>query len=234
MLISVVLPCLNESETLASCIESARRAIKRMGVKGEVIVADNGSKDGSPQVASMMGAKVVIQPKRGYGNACRAGMDAAKGKFILIADSDGTYDLEEIWKLVEILKKGYDLVLGSRLRGQMEKGAMPPLHRYVGTPVLNVLMRLLFGVRVSDSQSGMRGIRREAYRKLNLKAEGMEFASEMLVKAAMIGMRIGEVPISYRRRESGESKLRTFRDGWRHLRFILHTKLGGTRCEGKS
>lgn len=221
VLVSVVLPCLNESRTLASCIESAQRAIKRMGVKGEVIVADNGSHDGSPQIASMMGAKVVVQSKRGYGNACRAGMDAAKGKFILLADSDGTYDLGEIWKLVEMLQRGYDLVLGSRLRGQIEKGAMPFLHRYVGTPVLNVLMRLLFGVRVSDSQSGMRGVRREAYRRLDLKGEGMEFASEMLIKAAMMGMRIGEVPISYRRREGGESKLRTFRDGWRHLRFML-------------
>ena len=229
MLVSVVLPCLNESRTLAGCIESAQRAIKRMGVKGEVIVADNGSHDGSSQIASMMGAKVVIQPKGGYGNACRAGMDVAKGKFILLADSDGTYDLEEIWKLVEILKKGYDLVLGSRLRGQMEKGSMPFLHRYVGTPALNVLMRLLFGVKVSDSQSGMRGIRREAYRRLSLSAEGMEFASEMLIKAVVMGMRIGEVPIRYRRREGGESKLRTFRDGWRHLRLMVNWWFKGYR-----
>ncbi|MCD6506210.1 glycosyltransferase family 2 protein [Candidatus Poribacteria bacterium] len=218
------MPCLNESATIGACITKARMALKEMKAQGEIIVADNGSTDGSVRIAESLGAIVVHQPKRGYGNACRAGMDAAKGKFILIADSDGTYDLGEMWKLVEMLRRGYDIVLGSRLRGEMERGSMPLLHRYLGTPFLNVLMRLLFGVKVSDSQSGMRGIRREAYRRLDLKAEGMEFASEMLIKAAVMGMRIGEVPISYMRR-GGESKLRTFRDGWRHLRLILGYRL---------
>ena len=222
MRISVVMPSLNEAKTLPRCIQTALTEIKRMGVSGEVIVADNGSTDGSPKIASMLGARVMIQPRRGYGNACRTGLDAAKGKFILLVDSDGTYDLGEMWKLVEMLRRGYDIVLGSRLRGEMERGSMPLLHRYLGTPFLNVLMRLLFGVKVSDSQSGMRGIRREAYRRLDLKAEGMEFASEMLIKAAVMGMRIGEVPIRYYPREEGSSsKLRTFRDGWRHLRAIM-------------
>ena len=219
--VSVVMPCLNEEQTVGECIQKAQKAFVELGVPGEVIVADNGSTDRSVEVAKSLGARVVHQPERGYGNAYLAGLAAARGRFIVMGDSDNTYDFSELPRFVELLGQGqYDLVIGSRLRGDVRAGAMPFLHRYVGTPVLSAILNLFFGVRVSDTQSGMRGLTREAYQRLRLRASGMEFASEMIVQAARNHLRIAEIPITYYPRQ-GESKLRTFRDGWRHLRFLL-------------
>jgi glycosyltransferase involved in cell wall biosynthesis len=219
--VSVVMPCLNEERTLTACITKAQAALLKLGVSGEVVVADNGSTDRSVEIAEALGARVVHQPDRGYGSAYQAGLAAARGRFIIIADSDNTYDFGELPRFVEVLQEGRcDLVIGSRLRGSIQPGAMPFLHRYVGTPILTALINVMFGIRISDSQSGMRGLTREAYGRLNLRTTGMEFASEMIVRAAQLHLRIADIPISYYPRE-GDSKLRTLQDGWRHLRFLL-------------
>jgi glycosyltransferase involved in cell wall biosynthesis len=219
--VSVVMPCLNEERTLTACITKAQAALLQLGVSGEVVVADNGSTDRSVEIAEALGARVVHQPDRGYGSAYQAGLAAARGRFIIIADSDNTYDFGELPRFVELLQQGRcDLVIGSRLRGNIQPGAMPFLHRYVGTPILTALINLMFGIRISDSQSGMRGLTREAYERLNLRTTGMEFASEMIVRAAQGHLRIADIPISYHPRE-GDSKLRTLQDGWRHLRYLL-------------
>jgi len=219
--VSVVMPCLNEEQTVGECVRKAQKALLDLGVTGEVIVADNGSTDRSVEIAESLGARVVHQPEPGYGNAYLAGLAAARGRYIVMGDSDNTYDFAELPRFVELLRQGrHDLVIGSRLRGTVKAGAMPFLHRYVGTPVLTALLNLFVGVQISDTQSGMRGLTREAYRRLRLKTSGMEFASEMIVRAARERLRIAEIPITYYPRQ-GESKLRTFRDGWRHLRFLL-------------
>ena len=221
--VSVVMPCLNEAQTVGVCVQKARRAIKQLGISGEVVVADNGSTDGSPSIAEREGARVVHQPIRGYGAAYQAGINAAQGKFILIGDSDDTYDFGEIYRFLQPLREGYDLVMGSRLKGEIHPGAMPWLHRYIGVPVLTGILNLLFKSGVSDAHCGMRAFTRDAYEKLGLQTTGMEFASEMVIKAAKAGLQMTEVPITYFPRQ-GKSKLHSFRDGWRHLRFMLQCR----------
>ena len=218
--VSVVMPCLNEEATVGTCIDLARRGLERAGLSGEIIVADNGSTDGSTGVAQSRGARVVGVSPRGYGHAYRGGIAEASGRVIVIGDSDGTYDFSKLGDLVRPLKDGAELVLGSRLRGSIERGAMPWLHRYVGNPFLSTLLNRFYRTRISDTHSGFRAFTRDAYDRLGLRSGGMEFASEMLIVAAQMGMRVVEVPISYQPR-AGESKLRSFRDGWRHLRLLL-------------
>lgn len=218
--ISVVLPCLNEESAIGGVIEEAWIGIRSTGLEGEVIVVDNGSTDDSVRIAESRGTRVIHEARRGYGSAYLAGLAEARGEFITMADSDGTYDLTKIKPLIELMEKGSDLVLGSRFRGKIQRGAMPWAHRWIGNPVLTALLNLLFGVRVSDAHCGLRCIRRSTLPVLNLQAIGMEFASEMILKAQRRGLKIDEVPIEYRLR-SGESKLSTLRDGWRHLRLML-------------
>jgi len=218
--VSVVIPCLNESETIATCIIKARRSMERAGLHGEVVVADNGSMDGSPEIAATAGARVVHETRKGYGSAYLAGFAAARGRFIVMGDGDDTYDFDEVDRFVEPLMDGADMVMGSRLRGTIHKGAMPPLHRYVGNPVLTGILNLFYRSGVSDAHCGMRAFRRDALRSLDLRTSGMEFASEMVIRASKAGLKIDEIPIEYHPRR-GESKLSTWSDGWRHLRFLL-------------
>jgi glycosyltransferase involved in cell wall biosynthesis len=220
IVISVVMPCLNEEATIGPCVTKALEGIRRTGLPGEVIVSDNGSTDRSVEIATELGARVIHQPKRGYGNAYRAGFEAARGKYILMGDSDDTYDFTELGQLIEKLREGNEYVLGSRFMGTILPGAMPWLHQYIGNPVLTGLLNLMFGLKSSDAHSGMRAFTRDAYSRMRLKTTGMEFASEMVINAARAKLKVAEVPITYYPRE-GESKLRSFRDGWRHLRFML-------------
>lgn len=220
--LSVVLPCLNEAETLESCVRKAQSSIARMGISGEVIVADNGSTDGSQEIARRVGARVIDIPLRGYGAALQGGIEAARGRFMVMADADDSYDLAELEPFVAKLREGFDLVMGNRFEGGIAPGAMPPLHRYLGNPVLTALGRLFFRSPIRDFHCGMRGFRREAIRGLELRTTGMEFASEMVAKAALQGLRVTEVPTPLAR--DGRSRpphLRSWRDGWRHLRFLL-------------
>jgi glycosyltransferase involved in cell wall biosynthesis len=214
------MPCLNEAASVAQCVTKARRALERAGLEGEVVVADNGSTDGSAELAEGAGARVVRAPKRGYGAAYLAGLDAARGRWIVMGDADGTYDFDDAPAFVAKLKEGNDLVVGSRFKGTIMPGAMPWLHRYVGNPVLTGILGVFFGQRVSDAHCGMRALSREANEKMRLRTTGMEYASEMIAMAIRNGLKVAELPIVYRPRE-GESKLRSFRDGWRHLRFML-------------
>lgn len=218
--ISIVMPCLNEEATIGACVEKAREGIRRMAVSGEIVVADNGSTDRSVAIAQSLGARVIRVAKRGYGAAYRGGIAAARGRFIVMGDSDDTYDFTVIDQLVAPLATGADLVLGSRLLGNIAPGAMPWLHRYIGNPVLSATLNYFFHTRISDTHSGLRALSRATYDRLALRTSGMEFASEMLIAAAREGCRIVEVPIVYHAR-AGESKLRSFRDGWRHLRLLL-------------
>jgi glycosyltransferase involved in cell wall biosynthesis len=222
LLVSVVMPCLNEAETLERCVRRAVDTLAAAGLAGEVIVADNGSTDGSQEIAVRAGARVVPVPERGYGAALLGGIAAAKGRHIVMGDADDSYDFGEVPAFVAKLEEGHDLVMGSRFRGRIEPGAMPPLHRWLGNPVLSFLGRLFFRVPVSDFHCGIRAFRKEALDRIGLKTTGMEFASEMVVKAALFGLRIGEIPVTLRK--DGRSRpphLRTWRDGWRHLRFLL-------------
>jgi glycosyltransferase involved in cell wall biosynthesis len=218
--LTVVLPCLNEEGAVGAVIDEAWRGIESTGLAGEVVVIDNGSTDRSASVALEHGARVVQEPERGYGSAYLRGLAEARGEFIVMADADGTYPLNDLRPFVKLLAEGDDLVLGSRFRGNIQRGAMPWLHRRVGNPVLTAVLNVFFGVRVSDAHCGLRAVRRSAVDRLELESTGMEFASEMILKAAKRGLRVGEVPIEYRPR-IGESKLNTVRDGWRHLRFML-------------
>jgi glycosyltransferase involved in cell wall biosynthesis len=218
--VSVVMPCLNEEATLAACIRAAREGLDRLGVSGEIVVADNGSTDRSAQIAESLGARVVHAPERGYGSAYRAGLAAARGRILVMGDSDGSYDFARLDEIVRPLDNGADLVLGSRLSGSIAPGAMPWLHRYVGNPLLTTTLNLFHGTRIVDTLSGFRAFRREDYERLDLKSCGMEWGSEMLIAAAARGFRIREVPIEYRTR-GGESKMRSFRDGWRYMRLTL-------------
>lgn len=218
--VSVVMPCLNEEATIGACVERAFQGLKKAGYKGEVVVGDNGSFDNSVALAKKAGARVIFEPTKGYGSAYLGGFKAADGDWLVMGDSDNTYDFLEIPRLLRLLEKGSDLVIGSRLKGKMKKGAMPWLNRYLGTPTLNLFLRLFYGLKISDSQSGMRAFTRKAFRKMKLKTLGMEFASEMLVRATQEKLKIGEVPISYSPR-STPPKLSRFRDAWRHLRFML-------------
>lgn len=219
--ISVVMPCLNEQRSVGICVAKALEGIRRTGLSGEVVVVDNGSTDDSVAVAVAAGARVVHQSRRGYGNAYRKGFESARGRFLVMGDSDDTYDFSQLDRLVTPLLDGrHDYVLGSRFAGKILPGAMPWSHRYVGNPVLTGLLNRFFKLRSSDAHSGMRAFTRESYRRMNLRCEGMEFASEIVINAARAGLRVTEVPITYHPR-TGESKLHSFRDGWRHLRFML-------------
>jgi glycosyltransferase involved in cell wall biosynthesis len=217
--VSVVIPCLNEAASIERCVRRARDALEGEEWQGEVIVADNGSDDGSAQLAGAAGALVVHEPRRGYGSAYLAGLAAARGQYIVMADADLTYDFADIPRFVEALDAGADLVMGDRMKG-IEPGAMSWLHRYVGNPVLTGILNLFFRTGVRDAHCGMRALRREALPQLDLRTTGMEFASEMVIRAGKERLAIAEIPIHYHPRE-GESKLSSFRDGWRHLRFLL-------------
>jgi len=219
--VSVVIPTLNEADTIGICISKIREVFKQHGIDGEIIVADN-SDDETPRIARSLGAKVVTPDKMGYGYAYLYGFKHARGKYIVLGDGDDTYDFLEMPRLLEPLMKGEaDLVIGSRFKGRIEKGAMPWLHRWVGNPVLTGLLNLFFNAGVSDAHCGFRAIKREALEKMRLNAHGMEFASEMIIEAVRLGLRIVEVPVSYRARRGGRSKLSSFSDGWRHLKFML-------------
>ncbi|WP_433267151.1 glycosyltransferase family 2 protein [Actinosynnema sp. CS-041913] len=220
--LSIVLPCLNEAETLETCVRKAKRSLEELGVVGEVIVADNGSTDGSQDIARANGARVVDVPRRGYGAALMAGIEAAKGEYVLMADADDSYALEDIGAFVSSLREGNDLVMGNRFQGGIAPGAMPFLHRYLGNPVLSRLGKLFFRIPVGDFHCGMRAFRRDRMLELGLRTSGMEFASEMVVRSALNHRKIAEVPTTLR--PDGRSRaphLRTWRDGWRHLRFLL-------------
>jgi glycosyltransferase involved in cell wall biosynthesis len=218
-LVSVVIPCLNEAENIEYCVKAAWEAINRSGISGEVIVADNGSDDGSAELAEIAGAHVIHESRRGYGSAYIAGFAAARGTYILMADADLTYDFNEIPSFLAELEDGADMVIGDRM-ANIHPGAMPWHHRYIGNPLLSNLLNLLFHTGVSDAHCGMRAFRRDRLELLQLRTTGMEFASEMVVRAAKEKLDIREIPIEYHPR-GGESKLSSFRDGWRHLRFLL-------------
>lgn len=222
MELTVVLPCLNEAETLAVCIRKAKASIAGLGIDGEVVIADNGSTDGSQDIARAEGARVVDVPIRGYGAALTAGIADARGEFVIMGDADDSYDLSNLGPFVEALRGGADLVMGNRFAGGIEPGAMPALHRYLGNPVLTAVGRILFRSPVKDFHCGLRGFRRQAILELDLRTTGMEFASEMVVKATLNKLNIVEVPTTLS--PDGRSRaphLRTWRDGWRHLRFLL-------------
>jgi glycosyltransferase involved in cell wall biosynthesis len=220
--LSVVMPCLNEGATVASCVRKALDAMKQHGIRGEVIVADNGSTDQSRQLAEAAGARVVAVETRGYGSALRAGIAAARGRFVLMGDADDSYDFTHLDRFVEKLREGFDLVMGNRFQGGILPGAMPPLHRYLGTPVLTAITRLFFRSPVGDINCGLRGFRKEAIEGLRLRTLGMEYAGEMIVKASAFGLRITEIPTTLAPDGRGRAPhLNTWRDGWRHLRFLL-------------
>jgi len=220
--LTILMPCLNEAETLALCIQNARRFLDTYDINGEVLIADNGSTDGSQQIAEECGARIVDVPARGYGNALRYGIEAAHGRYVIMGDADGSYNFMALMPFVEQLRAGYELVMGNRFAGGIEPGAMPKLHKYLGNPVLTMIGRLFFGGPCRDFHCGLRGFRRDAMCDLDLRTTGMEFASEMVVKATMHNLRITEVPTTLAR--DGRSRpphLRSWRDGWRHLRFLL-------------
>ncbi|TRU99393.1 MAG: glycosyltransferase family 2 protein [Microcystis wesenbergii Mw_QC_B_20070930_S4] len=220
--LSIVMPCLNEAETLSTCIGKARDYLERHKIAGEVLIADNGSSDGSQEIATNSGARVVPIPERGYGSALRGGIAAAKGQYIIMGDADDSYDFTNLSPFLEKLRQGYDLVMGNRFQGGIKPGAMPVLHKYLGNPVLTWLGRLFFGSPCGDFHCGLRGFSKQAIEQLNLRTTGMEFASEMVVKASLYGLKITEVPTTLS--PDGRSRpphLKTWRDGWRHLRFLL-------------
>ncbi len=220
--LSIVMPCLNEAETIGECIENAKRFLQRRNINGEIIVADNGSTDNSKQIALEKGAWVVHVEERGYGSALIGGIKAAKSDYIIMGDSDGSHDLENLDLFYDKLREGYDLVVGNRFKGGIEKKAMSFLHRYIGNPILSGIGRIFFKSKVKDFHCGLRGFTKEGFKKMDLRTTGMEFASEMIVKATLNNLKITEVPTKML--PSGRSRephLNTFRDGWRHLRFLL-------------
>lgn len=218
--VSIVFPCLNEASSVADCVHNSTEQLEGAGIYGEVIVCDNGSEDGSGLEAARAGARVVRESTRGYGSALRTGIRAARGEYIVMLDADGSYDLGAIAPMVAALRAGADLVMGNRFRGRLAPGSMPWLHQHVGSPLLSWLLNLFFGTSVGDVHCGMRAFTRDAYHRMALKTTGMEFASEMVARAARIKLHVAEVPVDYHPR-AGESKLRRYRDGWRHLRFLL-------------
>ncbi|MEW6629848.1 MAG: glycosyltransferase family 2 protein [Pseudomonadota bacterium] len=220
--LTILMPCLNEAETLAVCIGKARSFLDRAGISGEVLIADNGSSDGSQQIAADNGARVVPVTNRGYGAALLGGIAVARGRYIIMGDADDSYDFGSLEAFVSRLRGGADLVMGNRFKGGIEPGAMPPLHRYLGNPVLSFIGRLFFRIKTGDFHCGLRGFNADRIRKLDLQTNGMEFASEMVVRSALAGLRIEEVPTTLK--PDGRSRpphLRTWRDGWRHLKFLL-------------
>jgi len=218
--ISVVIPCLNEEAAVGGVVDEARRGIESTGRSGEVIVVDNGSTDRSAEIAAAHGARVIPEPERGYGQAYLTGLANAEGRYVVMADADGTYPLHELDRFVGLLDDGSDLVLGSRFNGKIHEGAMPWSHRRIGNPILTGMLNRMFGVLVSDAHCGMRAVRRSALDTLDLHSKGMEFASEMVFKAFRRKLTVSEVPIDYYPR-TGESKLSRFSDAWRHVRFML-------------
>ena len=218
--VSIVMPCLNEEETVGVCVEKAVAWLARRKMPGEVLVVDNGSTDRSVEVAEAAGARVIHERRRGYGQAYLRGFSDASGDYIVMGDSDDTYDFSDLDALIAPLAGGADMVLGNRFAGGIAAGAMPWAHRYIGSPIINLVIRLFFGTHIGDSQSGLRAFRRTVPDELGLRSSGMELASEMIVSASRAGLTIAEVPAPYALRR-GESKLNTVRDGWRHLRFLL-------------
>ena len=220
--LTILMPCLNEAATVGACIAKARGFLERSGVTGEILVADNGSTDGSAELARRAGARVVHIAQRGYGAALKGGIAAARGRFVIMGDADASYDFERLDAFVDKLRAGYLLVMGNRFTGGIGKGAMPKLHRYLGNPVLSFIGRLFFRAPVGDFHCGLRGFRRDAALALDLRTTGMEFASELVVKAALAGWTIAEVPTTLQPDGRGRAAhLRSWRDGWRHLRFLL-------------
>ncbi len=220
--LTILMPCLNEAETLATCITKAMASLQDLQIAGEVLIADNGSTDGSQQIATSLGARVVQVERKGYGNALMRGIATARGKYVIMGDSDDSYDFTSLGPFVEKLRAGYDLVMGNRFLGGIQPGAMPPLHRYLGNPVLTSIGRLFFKSPSGDFHCGLRGFKREAMLALDLRTTGMEFASEMVVKSTLHDLRITEVPTTLQ--PDGRSRpphLRSWRDGWKHLRFLL-------------
>ena len=220
--LTIVLPCLNEAETLAGCIEEALRTLRELEIRGEVVVADNGSTDGSQAIAARLGARMVPVLEKGYGYALQAGIAAARGRYILVGDSDGSYDFTQARRFLDKLCEGWDLVMGNRFSGGVLPGAMPWKNRYIGNPVLSGIGRMFFRCGVRDFHCGLRAFTKNAFGRLDLRSGGMEFASEMVIKATLFKLRVTEIPITLR--PSGRSRpshLRPWRDGWRHLRFML-------------
>ena len=222
MELTILMPCLNESETLAICIQKARSFLQRNGIDGEVLIADNGSTDGSKEIAVSEGARVVDVSDKGYGNALIGGINAAKGKYIIMGDADDSYDFVNMEPFVEKLREGYDLVMGNRFKGGIAEGAMPFLHRYLGNPVLSFIGRLFFNIKTGDFHCGLRGFNAERIKQLKLHTPGMEFASEMVVKSSLFKYKMAEVPTTLKKDgRSHPPHLHTWRDGWRHLVFLL-------------
>jgi glycosyltransferase involved in cell wall biosynthesis len=224
--LSILMPCLNEADTLAACVEKAQRALRENGISGEVIVADNGSTDGSPEIAARLGARVIDVRARGYGSALMAGIAASRGRFVVMGDADDSYDFGEVPKFLEKLRQGFDLVQGCRLEtggGRVMPGAMPLLHRWLGNPMFSRMARSWFRAPIHDVYCGLRGFTRALYERLDQRCTGMEFATEMIIKSSLAGARIGEVPITLHPdgRKAHAPHLKTFRDGWRTLRFFL-------------
>ncbi|HRU38281.1 MAG TPA: glycosyltransferase family 2 protein [Candidatus Goldiibacteriota bacterium] len=222
MELTILMPCLNEAETLAICIRKARAFLSSSGISGEVLVADNGSTDGSVDIAKNEGSRLIQAAEKGYGSALIAGIKAAKGKYVIMGDADDSYDFSSLMPFMEKLRSGYDLVMGNRFKGGIEKGAMPPLHRYLGNPVLSGIGRLFFRTKIGDFHCGLRGFNREAMLAVGLNTLGMEFASEMVVRSVLNGLKITEVPVKLKK--DGRSRpphLRSWSDGWRHLKFLL-------------
>lgn len=226
---SIVIPALNEEKTISFCIEKALCCLRELKISGEVLVADNGSTDRTREVAEALGARVVPVEGKGYGRALRGGFEAARGRYLVMGDADCSYDFSTCGRYLVLLREGFELVVGNRFRGVIDSGAMPFLHRHLGTPVLTGIMNLLFGTGIGDTNCGMRGLSKEAFSRMGLKADGMEFATEMIVKASLLKMRITEVPCDlHRDARDRPPHLRRWRDGWRHLRFMLMFSPTGT------
>jgi len=220
--VSVVMPCLNEARSVGPCVATALAAMREAGICGEVVVADNGSTDGSVAIAAEHGARVVHAPLRGYGQALRKGIEEARGRFVVLGDADASYDFGFVPAFVEKWREGYDIVMGNRFKGGILDNAMPWHHRYIGNPVLTGILNLFFRAGIGDAHCGMRGFDRSVYARMDLRTTGMEFASEFVIKAVKLGARVAEIPVTLRPDTRGRPPhLRTYRDGWRHLRFML-------------
>jgi glycosyltransferase involved in cell wall biosynthesis len=221
--VSCVMPCLNEASTVGICVDKALSTMRELRVTGEVVVADNGSTDDSVAIAEKAGAKVVHQSLKGYGNAYLKGFASAQGKYLVMADADDSYDWSDLRRFIEPLRNGYDMVMGTRLGGEIQQGAMPFLHRYFGVPVLTTMLNLLYGGKVGDAHCGMRSFTKQAYEKMHLHTTGMEFASEMMVNAMQADLKIFEIPITlHPDGRPGKPHLKSFSDGWRHIRYLLN------------